>query len=80
MSFIAWTKVDACSDRMQIRNSNIEILNKSQYQMIKIRNLFRGFENLNFGLVSDLGFRASDFARGTSSAKVQQKFRILRYL
>jgi hypothetical protein len=28
--------------------------------MIKIQNLFRTFEHLNFEIVSDLGFRASD--------------------
>jgi hypothetical protein len=35
--------------------------------MTKIQNLFKRFENLNFWLVSDFGFRASNFARETSS-------------
>jgi len=33
--------------------------------MIKMLNLFKIFENFNFEIVSDFGFRASNFARGT---------------
>jgi hypothetical protein len=40
--------------------------------MMKVQNVFKRFENLNFGLVSDFGFRASHFARGTSSGNVQR--------
>jgi hypothetical protein len=41
-------------------------------KMIRIQNLFKAFKNLHFGLVSDFGFRASTFARGTSSADLQR--------
>jgi hypothetical protein len=44
-----------------MRNSNIEILNKVEYQMTKIQNMFRTLENLNFVIVSDFEFRASNF-------------------
>jgi hypothetical protein len=40
--------------------------------MIKIRNLFKMSGDLNLWLVSDFGFRTSNFACGTSSGNVQQ--------
>jgi hypothetical protein len=41
-------------------------------KMVKIGNIFKAFGNLNLGLVSDLGFRASNFARGTSLVNLQR--------
>jgi len=41
-------------------------------KMIKSQNVFTSFEDLNFGLVLDFVFRASNFARGTSSGKVRR--------
>jgi hypothetical protein len=41
-------------------------------KMIEIQNLFKRFENLNFVLVSGFAFRASNFARGTSSGNVRR--------
>jgi len=35
--------------------------NKSEYQMIKIQNPFKKLENLDFEIVSDFEFRASNF-------------------
>ena len=42
-------------------NSNIEIRNKSEYQMTEIQNVFRTFEFRILKIVSYFGFRASDF-------------------
>jgi len=55
--------------KSQIRISKPETNPNSK--MTKIQNLFSTFENLNFWLVSDFGFLASNFARGTSSADGQ---------
>jgi hypothetical protein len=59
---------------MEIRISKPET--NPNGKMIKIRNLFKTFEDLNFWLVSDLGFRASNFARGTSSGKLQRSLSV----
>ena len=64
--------------KSEIRISKPETSPSSK--MIKIRNVFTTFENLTFGLVSDFGFRASNFARGPFSGNVERNLGILRYL
>ena len=45
----------------QIRNSNIEMLNKCEYQMTKLQNIFRELENSSFDIVSDFVLRILSF-------------------
>jgi hypothetical protein len=43
----------------EIRSSNLEILNKSEYRMTKTKSVFRELWYSNFDIVSNFGFRAS---------------------
>jgi len=44
-------------------NSNIEIRNKSEYQISKIQNLFNALDRSNLVLVSDFEFHVSKLPR-----------------